>query len=277
VIRITQRDIKYTEEEIEDIIKKIQQDNINEEIKQLMDRYEKETGKYAMWRKVITESFKKWLKGEKIYDRNKERISLYVSEDTKQTWQNFIEKNKISTFSKLIRESVKMFIEDYKNNKNIRNLSIIDPKTISKISHTLKEPLTTIKGFSQLILENSPDVNEEIFETIRSIFDQSILLEKRIATFLDNMKSKSADYDILLIEDDLATIRLITSYFKNKGYACKGIISGAKALEELKNNLPKIILLDIILPDMNGYEICRYIKNNKNLKEIPVYLLRSCL
>jgi len=45
-----------------------------------MKRYEKETGRYAIWRGVVTEGFRKWQKGEKVYHRDKERVSLYVSD-----------------------------------------------------------------------------------------------------------------------------------------------------------------------------------------------------
>ena len=76
-----------------------------------MKRYETETGRYAIWRGTVTEGFKKWLKGEKIYDRDKERISLYVSEDTKANWQSFKETHEYSTISALIRDSVDYYIE----------------------------------------------------------------------------------------------------------------------------------------------------------------------
>ncbi len=233
-----------------------------------MLRYEKETGKYARWRGVITEGFKKWLKGEKIYNRDKERISLYVSEDTKNDWTTFIEHSNYSTISKLIRDSVNYFIE-VKSNK-------INPKTISSISHALKEPLTSIKGYSQLLLENYKEqLNETVLSTVRSIFEQSIHLENKIINFLDNIKGQTTRYDILLIEDDVATIRLITSYFESKGYVCKGVVSGLKGIEELKNAKPKLILLDIILPDLSGYDICKTIKSDKEYKETPVYFLTA--
>ena len=76
-----------------------------------MKRYEEETGKFAIWRGNITESFKKWKKGEKIYDKNKERVSLYVSEKKKAQWQKFAVNNDISTISKLVRESVDSYME----------------------------------------------------------------------------------------------------------------------------------------------------------------------
>ena len=239
-----------------------------------MKEYEKITGKYAIWRGIITEGFRKWQRGEKIYQREKERISLYVSEETKSKWLNYIKNEGDLTISKLIRESVSYFIKN-RSNKKEYNLSKLNPQTISDISHTLKEPLTSIKGYSQLLLENyRQQLNKHVFETVRNIFEQSILLEKKIINILDNMKVESK-YDVLLIEDDLATIRLITSYFESKGYKCKGVVTGSKGLEELGNTIPKIILLDIILPDIIGYDICKTIKSDDAWSNIPLYYLTA--
>ena len=262
---------KFTEEEIENI--KID----DEEIQELRNLYEEETDKYAVWRGAITEGFKKWLKGEKIYDRDKERISLYVSEETKKQWQDFKKNHEYSTISSLIRESVDYFIEQ-KSDLITGGLNKMDDKKIANISHALKEPLTTIKGFSQLLLENyKSELNEEVLDTVKNIFDQSLLLESKIISILDNINVENtiSQYDILLIEDDLATIRLLTSYFESKGYKCKGVVSGTKGLEELRGGIPKLILLDIILPDISGYEICKMIKDHQKYNEIPIYLLTA--
>jgi CheY-like chemotaxis protein len=156
------------------------------------------------------------------------------------------------------------------------DLSTLDNQTLTNVSHALKEPLTSIKGFSQLLIENyKNEMEEEVFNTIQNIFNQSLLLEKKIINILDNIKTETKKYDILLIEDDLATIRLLTSYFESKGYTCKGVVSGTKGLEELANNPPKLVLLDIILPDYSGYNICKQIKSNKDLRNIAVYLLTA--
>ncbi len=262
---------RMTDEEIDNI------DINSKKVKELIKEYEGGTDKYAIWRGSITEGFKKWLKGEKIYDRDKERISLYVSEDRKQEWQNFKETHNYSTISALIRDSVDYYIEQ-KSDFFGGGLGRLDEKTITNISHALKEPLTTIKGFSQLLLENyRKELNEEVIETIENIFEQSLLLENKIINILDNIavEEPHPQYDILLIEDDLATIRLLTSYFEGKGYKCKGVISGTKGIEELRGGVPKLILLDIILPDISGYEICKMIKDHNIYKEIPVYLLTA--
>jgi CheY-like chemotaxis protein len=152
----------------------------------------------------------------------------------------------------------------------------MDSHTISNISHALKEPLTTIKGFSQLLLENyKEELSDVTLSTIKNIFDQSLLLENRIMESLDEIKSQGSEYDILLIEDDLPTIRLITSFFEGKGHICKGVISGQRGIDELKRSTPKLILLDIILPDYNGYDLCKIIKSNEKYKEIPIHFLTA--
>ena len=252
-------------------------DLTSEQAKKLMKEYEETTDKYAKWRGNITEGFMKWLKGEKIYDREKERISLYVADKTKEEWSEFIKthKEKYNTISKLIRESVNYFIKQKSSLIN-KDVHILNDQTLTNISHALKEPLTSIKGFSQLLIENYRDeMAENVFNTIQNIFDQSLLLEKKIVTILDNIKTESSQYDILLIEDDLATIRLLTSYFESKGFSCKGVVSGTKGLEELANQPPRLVLLDIILPDYSGYDICKQIKSNKKFQNISVYLLTA--
>ena len=174
---------KLSDEEIKNL------DLKSEKAKNLMKEYEETTDKYANWRGNITEGFMKWLKGEKIYDREKERISLYVSDDTKEEWSEFIKthKDKYNTISKLIRESVNYFIQQKPGLAN-EDLNLLDTKTLTNVSHALKEPLTSIKGFSQLLIENYKDeMEEDVFNTIQNIFNQSLLLEKKIINILDNI------------------------------------------------------------------------------------------
>ena len=262
---------KLTEADIKNL------DLNSEKVKELMKQYEEDTTKYAIWRGAVTTGFINWLRGEKIYDREKERISLYVSDKTKEEWSDFSKthKDKYNTISKLIRESVNYFIKKKSSLVN-DDLNKLDNKTLTNISHALKEPLTSIKGFSQLLIENyKEEMEENVFNTIKNIFNQSLLLEKKIISILDNIETETTQYDILLIEDDLATIRLLTSYFESKGFTCKGVVSGSKGLDEIKNNSPKLVLLDIILPDYSGYDICKQIKSNKDLRNLAVYLLTA--
>ena len=84
-------------------------------------------------------------------------------------------------------------------------------------------------------------------------------------------KDGHENIDVLLIEDDLATVRLFKEIFKMNGYSYKTAISGQAGLNELKESIPKVVLLNIMLPDIDGYEVCKQIKKNNNLKHIPVF------
>lgn len=246
-----------------------------------MEDFEKETGKRAIWRGSITETFKKWQKGEDDFDIDKERISLYVSKDIKDEWLNFASNNEYSTLSKLIREALKFFIE-YRS-KIIIKYKNVDIDLLSSLSHDLKEPLTSIKGYLQLIIEaHGNTLEDKVISIIKNVLGQCSILENKIIDYLDKFETEKEEeinglieYDLLLIEDDVETVNLLTSYFDSLGFSCKGVLSGFKGLKELKRHIPKLILLDIILPDINGYEVLKRIRADSKLKDIPVFFLTA--
>ncbi len=82
---------------------------------------------------------------------------------------------------------------------------------------------------------------------------------------------KSNNPDFLIIDEDDATCTVLEAFFKLKGYTTLSVSTGTKALEVLKEITPRIILLDILLPDIKGYEICKQIKSNDKLVDIPVF------
>lgn len=244
-------------------------------ITELIEKFEEDTGKKGLWKGEITKSFKRWLRGEKIYDKDKERISLYVSEEMKKEWIDFANEKGLNTISKLIRKSVENYMRKNSISSDTSSISM-NQELIRDISHALKEPLTSIKGFSQFLLKNpDPSLKEEIISTINNIFEQSVELENKIVTLLDDINIKQSEIDVILIEDDLPTIRLITTYLKSKGLECKGVTTANKGIQLLKKISPKLILLDIILPDINGYDLCKRIKSDKNLKDIPVIFITA--
>lgn len=232
-----------------------------------MEQYEQETGKQAIWHGKITKGFKNWKNGKRDYYAGKKRISVYVNNETEKEWLDFIQKNKISSISELIRNSVEYFIKEK---------STFMSGDLTRFSHNLKERLTTIKGYLQLVLEKyDVNLNDEIISIIDKVLNESKSLEESLIKKLEKPKIKSAKYDILLVEDDLSTVNLITNYFDVKGYSCKGVMTGLKAIEELNLNTPKLILLDIILPDISGYEICKEIKSNELLRNIPIIYITA--
>jgi CheY-like chemotaxis protein len=240
----------------------------DEELTDQMKQYEEETGKKAIWHGNITTSFLKWQKGEKIYLDNKERISILVSEEVKKNWQKFAVDNDMQTISNLLRKSVNFYM-------NLKSKKF-DFENISNITHLLKEPLTSIRGFSEILIENHKhELSWEVLLKIKSIFDESLILEERIESLvLDEVTDKDY-FDILIVDDDLSTISLLTSFFENKGYKCVSAIDGETTLGLLEKYSPKLVLLDIILPDISGYEICERIKSDKHKAKIPIYYITA--
>ncbi len=233
-----------------------------------MEDYEKETGRFAIWRGRITEGFKKWKKGEKIYESDKERIMILVPENTKSRWQEFVKDEEYSSVSKLIRDSVELFIET-KEKK-------LSSETLTQISHKLKERLTIIKGYTQILLENYKDSFDwDLNLKIQTIYDQILMLENEIIDGLEEDVLEETQCDILIVEDDILTINLLIDFFKGKGYTCKFFTRGEGALKAIKKLTPKIILLDILLPGIDGYELCKKIKSNDKLKNIPVFYITA--
>ena len=233
-----------------------------------MDRFEKETGKQAIWRGTITKDFIKWQKGEKVYTKNKERINILISEDKKNKWQKFIENNNIGTISKLVRRSVDYYIDSIPTVTKINNFS--------KLAHNLREDLSSIKGFSQILIQEYKDeLSWDLLLKIKEIFDKSLNLEKLIKQILDEEEEKMDNYDILIIDDDKSTIYLISEFLKKKGITFKATGLGHEAMYLIQKNTTKLILLDILLPDNDGYEICKSIKSTSKLKDIPIFYITA--
>ncbi len=212
---------------------------------------------------------------EKNNSVDRERISVYISKDTKKKWQTFANEHNISTFSKLIRQSVNSFLDSTLNKeKAISSLSNF--KADIDITHEIKERLTTLKGNLQFFIENFKlKLNDEMNENLTEILEESKNFEDFVLSKFKKPILKSAEYDVLIIEDDVPTIKLITKYFQSKGFKIKGVLTGEKAIEELKHQIPKLIIIDIILPDISGFEICKLIKKDENYNSLPVFYLTA--
>jgi len=77
----------------------------------------------------------------------------------------------------------------------------------------------------------------------------------------------------ILVIDDNPDIRLLsTMLLKRAGYEVLEASTGQECLDIVRTHHPSLILLDVMLPDMTGFEVCRQIKNNENLKDIFVIL-----
>ncbi|MFA5021892.1 MAG: response regulator [Patescibacteria group bacterium] len=80
---------------------------------------------------------------------------------------------------------------------------------------------------------------------------------------------------ILLVEDDEFLAELYATKLNLEGYEVSLAVSGDKGLKLIREKKPDLVLLDIILPKMDGFEILKAVKEDKALKDIPIILLTN--
>jgi len=80
---------------------------------------------------------------------------------------------------------------------------------------------------------------------------------------------------ILVVEDDRFLRKLLIDRLLEEGYSVDGAIDGEEGLEKLKKEKCDLILLDLILPGIDGFEVLSVLKRDENLAEIPVLILSN--
>jgi DNA-binding response OmpR family regulator len=78
---------------------------------------------------------------------------------------------------------------------------------------------------------------------------------------------------LLVVEDDVDIANMLKIYFSGMGFDVDVAHRGADALEKTKHALPQLIVLDIMLPDIDGYEVCRNLRTSMRTSHIPVIFL----
>ncbi|HEX2619803.1 MAG TPA: response regulator, partial [Phototrophicaceae bacterium] len=78
---------------------------------------------------------------------------------------------------------------------------------------------------------------------------------------------------ILVVEDDFDISNMLRIYFSGQGYEVQVAPRGGDALSITRKQLPELIMLDIMLPDMNGYDVCRELRTTTRTSHIPIIFL----
>ena len=80
---------------------------------------------------------------------------------------------------------------------------------------------------------------------------------------------------IMIVDDEPIINKVIEDIFKPEGYNVIKATNGPEALEKLKKIQPDLILLDIMMPGMDGWDVCEKIKGNKKTENIPIVFLTA--
>lgn len=87
------------------------------------------------------------------------------------------------------------------------------------------------------------------------------------------MSTEIKSQSILIVDDSVSILGYLSASLKDHGYEIYTATNGSLAVEVAIDKIPDLILLDINMPEMDGYEACRALKNDKRTKEIPVVFI----
>ena len=81
--------------------------------------------------------------------------------------------------------------------------------------------------------------------------------------------------DVLVVEDDPEINELIAAYVQLAGLPCRRVMRGDDALREARERAPALVVLDVMLPDLDGFEICRRLRQDPSTRDIPIIMLTA--
>ncbi len=87
--------------------------------------------------------------------------------------------------------------------------------------------------------------------------------------------SDAEKHSIFVVDDDVELTEMLHAFFGGQGYAVESESFGEPAVSRIQADLPDVVLLDIHLPDIDGYEICRRLRQSHRARHIPVIFLTS--
>jgi PleD family two-component response regulator len=80
---------------------------------------------------------------------------------------------------------------------------------------------------------------------------------------------------ILIVDDNPDNLRLLSGILSTSGYRVRPVSNGAHAIVSIEKESPALILLDIMMPGMDGYEVCRELKSNEQTASIPIIFISA--
>ena len=92
---------------------------------------------------------------------------------------------------------------------------------------------------------------------------------------MQNNRHPTYNADILVVDDTRDNLRLLTKLLVEHGYYARPVSNGRKAILAIRDQLPDLILLDIMMPDMDGYAVCDVLKADERTRDIPVIFISA--
>lgn len=90
-----------------------------------------------------------------------------------------------------------------------------------------------------------------------------------------NMEINPSEYKILIVDDVMSNVLWLKVLLTNEKFAIATASNGRQALEQVEKENPDLVLLDVMMPDMSGFEVAQHLKSNPNTADIPIIFLTA--
>jgi len=164
-------------------------------------------------------------------------------------------------------ELLQQAVERMETEKNARSLSFVELKNLAVGQINLKNFRQGAANLQKAAQMNPNDLH---------LAAQADSLQIRLAETeqRESAPSQAAQGRKVLVVDDSATIRkLISSKIELSGHEAICVSDGIEALEKIKEFVPDLVLLDIMMPQLDGYQVCKFIRSNEATKDVPIVMI----
>jgi diguanylate cyclase (GGDEF)-like protein len=213
-----------------------------------------------------------------------------------------------SSCSKLIDQYEVAFVQNTGANADSSKKS---PEEYSELRHNLRTPLNAIIGYSEILMEDyEDDLEESTLEDFQQIINLARETETAIENFVDYIRGESIDpnndnssnqlesaealfkslgdieysitlgdeikeSDILIVDDNVTNCEVLQRRLSMQGLSCRTAYDGNTAIAEVFKKTPDLILLDVILPDINGLELLKTFRKEHSSESLPVIMVSA--
>mgnify|MGYP001826552413 CR=1 FL=1 len=91
----------------------------------------------------------------------------------------------------------------------------------------------------------------------------------------ENRNKITGSNDILIVDDEMPNLKLLSEMLRKEGYQARPANKPQVAIDSALGQPPMLILLDVRMPDMDGYEVCKRLKQNARTSDIPIIFISA--
>ena len=212
----------------------------------------------------------------KLINQYEEAFNLYTGSgsEEKKTPEEYSElRHNLRTPLNAIIGYGEILIEDFEEDipeSRTRRIIINDLKHIIELARETEKAIEVFVDFIRGDENKSDEGDASQVETAEALFKSLGDIEHSI-TLSDELKSS----DILIVDDNKTNCEVLERRLSMSGLKCRTAYDGQSALDEVKNKTPDLILLDVILPDINGLELLKRFRSKHSVESLPVIMVSA--